>query len=257
MKNDLIKTIIASKKPCYFISPHFDDAVLSAGFTMHSLIDHNHVTVINVFTKADVAPYTLSAKKNLLTCHYHDAVELFEEREKEDKRALHTVANRVLNLGFVDGLWRKKHSVNPFMRMLAKKLPELTAVYPTYRFHMLKKRISSEDAEMIEMIKKKLLNLIPKDAIVFAPLSVGNHIDHFIVCKVVEELFPSAIFWSDFPYNISAHAVPVSAERDVYEINPDQAVKRTLIGEYKTQLNGLFVNGKVPEHTEKFYSKRI
>ena len=102
------------KSPCFFISPHLDDAVFSAGGLMIFLAKKNPVTVVNVFTEAGDLPYTLSAKKYLSVCEVDDARKLFEQRRNEDQKVLEKVGVKVVNLGFVDALWRKKEGVARF-----------------------------------------------------------------------------------------------------------------------------------------------
>src|SRR3989304_10331904 len=82
----LTKQIINEKAPCLFISPHLDDAVLSAGDFILFLIEQKiPVTVITVFTKISPKPYTLSAKSFIRQCGYNDAELLFADRRNEDK----------------------------------------------------------------------------------------------------------------------------------------------------------------------------
>jgi len=52
MNNEIINNIIREKIPCFFISPHLDDAALSAGGLIAYLSQHTHVEVIDVFTEA-------------------------------------------------------------------------------------------------------------------------------------------------------------------------------------------------------------
>jgi hypothetical protein len=60
----IIAHIIKNKIPCYFLSPHLDDAVLSAGGLISSLSGNTSVTVVNIFTTAG-EKNTLSAKKSI------------------------------------------------------------------------------------------------------------------------------------------------------------------------------------------------
>src|SRR5260221_14357797 len=97
---DLLKEIISKKIPCVFVSPHFDDAVLSCGTLLTKLSGKTDITVINVFTKAHGKPYTLSARKNLIDSgKYSDADKLFGDREQEDKKALSKLSVKISNLG--------------------------------------------------------------------------------------------------------------------------------------------------------------
>lgn len=36
--------------------------------------------------------------------------------------------------------------------------------------------------------------------LVLAPAAIGNHVDHLIVRRVVEVIYPTCVFWADMPY---------------------------------------------------------
>ena len=61
---DKIISALEGKK-VFFVSPHLDDAVFSAGNLLLTLAEKTEIMVINVFTQADTKPYTYSAKKYL------------------------------------------------------------------------------------------------------------------------------------------------------------------------------------------------
>lgn len=199
MKNSLIDRIITRKKKCYFISPHLDDAVLSAGALIAYLAEYTDVTVVNVFTKAGVPPYTLSAKQYLKICGFEDAEKLFSLRKKEDMQMLSNLGVRTLYLDLIDALWRRKKHPGFLQKMFEERVPEVSHVYPTYRFNITSGKISVYDTTYA-YLKKKLQNIDIK-SIIFCPAAIDNHVDHVIVRNICRELFPNIIYWSDFPYN--------------------------------------------------------
>jgi LmbE family N-acetylglucosaminyl deacetylase len=69
----------------YFISPHLDDAILSAGALIYELKNQGRIKIITVFTKGD---------------------ELFLKRKIEDKNVCHYLDIDYLHLDFIDVLWR-------------------------------------------------------------------------------------------------------------------------------------------------------
>lgn len=80
-----------NKKNYYFISPHLDDAILSAGGLIYDLKDKGKVKIITVFTNGD---------------------ELLLKRKIEDKNVCRYLGVGYLHLGFTDVLWRN----NPNLR---------------------------------------------------------------------------------------------------------------------------------------------
>src|SRR5579884_814652 len=152
---DLVKKIIDKNLPVVFVSPHFDDAVLSCGMLLLQLGGKVDMTIINVFTTAHGGPYTLSAKQFLKASGgYTNAKLLYEARAKEDQNALSRLPVSVVNLHLEDALFRRKKQRS----FLGKMFPEFDAVYPTYRWHVIKKISRKDDAvtALREQLKKNV-----------------------------------------------------------------------------------------------------
>lgn len=178
-----------------FISPHLDDAAFSAGALMSFLSPNHHVEVINVFTQGS-SNLTFSGKQYLKQCGYQDYLHLFQDRVIEDRRALNLLGIKSKNLGFIDALWRQV----PRYRI---PLAELNAVYPTYRFHITRGKVSPHDQALIKKIAKRLRSIVGGGNVqVYCPVGHG-HIDHQIVKLACELAFgiDKLIYWLDFPYS--------------------------------------------------------
>ena len=250
--NNYLDSIVEKRQVCYFISPHFDDAVFSAGALMTYLAKHTRVVVVNIFTKASGRPYTLSAHMFLRQCGYKDAQKLFADREREDADVFKGINVKVINFSFSDALWRKKNHPGWLARFFPN-IAELRAVYPTYKLHAIKGRIADEDLENVAMIKKELKEKVrEKDSVVFCPLGVGNHIDHVIARAVCGELFRNVIHWSDFPYNEKSQENYDGF--NFFSFDKGLSEKRNLIAGYKTQYGAMFHAG-LTLRPEKFYYK--
>jgi LmbE family N-acetylglucosaminyl deacetylase len=248
MKKDLIQKIIQNKTPCVILSPHCDDAALSCGTLLTKLTGKTDIKIINVFTKANNKPHTLSAKQALKYANYTDAIKYYEARCEEDKKALMHLKISTVNLGFEDALFRikKQHS------FWGKFIPELNHIYPTYRWHIVG-NIASDDYA-VEELETKLKKMIKKGTIVFAPYGIGDNVDHKIVRKVSEKLYPACILYADFPYSyrLQTYGKPISG-RQRYALRASLPLKKKMIQLYKSQFLGLFPNGIIPKHDEVFY----
>ena len=250
MNAAIIDGIIAKKKVCYFISPHFDDMVFSSGALATKLAKTNKIIVINIFTTAG-EQHTLSAKAYLKQCKYKNATKLYEDRTKEDKRALQPIAKQVINLGFAEALWRRKPGI--LRQLLGNVLPELVSVYPTYRFHIIKGRVAKADRRTVAAIEEKLKALVAtQNAVVFCPLGVGNHIDHVFTHQLCERLFKDPIYWADYPYTQSSNATPKNKKHFSFADNMHE--KAALIAEYKTQYQAIFGASGLVLESERFYT---
>ena len=251
MKNDLQKIIKDKHFRCIVISPHDDDAILSCGGLLTQLAGNTDCLIVNVFTKAHTEPYTLSTKTFLKYSNSNDAVELYKERVKEDKKVLAQLSLKSIDLGLEEALFRRKKQKT----LLGKLLPEFDHIYPTYRWHILK-GIAFDDYA-IATLKEKLQQFDDKKTLVFAPFGIGNHVDHRIVRKVCEELFDNLLLYSDFPYNVRLNTYGNTKKNGkVYRVKPDMEKKTNLIKGYKTQFQGLFPKEIVPEHEEIYFSNK-
>ncbi len=250
MKNNNLLSSLKNKE-IFVISPHFDDAVLSVGTLLYSLKGTSNVTVINVFSKGHEGPYTLSAKKFLLKCGFRSAQDMYRKRDIEDKEALNNICAKQINLGFTDAIFRTKKEKS----LLSIFWAEFNHIYPTYRFHILKK-ISKSDY-VIKPLRKLLKKHISKNSIIFVPLGIGNHVDHVIARKVSEKLFKNVIYYSDFPYNLySNNLASVPQNYKGIEVKVKKTIKTKQINFYSSQITSLFPNGIIPTHTEHLFVKK-
>lgn len=255
--NDLIKSIIKDKKPCFFISPHLDDAGLSCGGLIRYLSDKTDVTVVNVFTKADTGKSTLSARKSLKDSGFSDALEYYKARVTEDAKAYSGLPISLVSLGEIDALWRKRGHNSWLIQQVSKFIPEAGHMYPTYRLHIARGVVTDEDTLLMKRIEAKLHKIIPKNACIFAPLGIGNHVDHLVVKYAVERAY-KPIYWTDQPYFI--HEKVMSKEENKHmklvEFEADQAKKKAFLSHYKTQMDLLFPHAEIPVIREFFLVPR-
>lgn len=252
MKN-IFDHIVAKKIPCYFISPHLDDAVFSAGDLMAYLANYTTVEVVNVFTEVGEEPFTLSAKVYVKSCGFDNAKNLYTARRKEDAKVFKKLLVRRTNLGFVDALFRKKKQKN-IPHFLGMFIPELLHTYPTYRLHISKGKISQYDRGLMKELKKAL-SVIPSNAYVFCPLGIGSHVDHVITRVACEKIFKKLILWSDYPYNIHGPETAHAKARKYKKVHFSKkfSEKLKLMKQYKTQYHAVFSSIKPEKADEVFY----
>ena len=258
--NSLINKIVKKNIHCYFISPHFDDAVLSSGGLMLSLSDKVPISVINVFTKADRGPYTLSAKMHLRKNKFKDARILYGVRNNEDKKILGKLGVERINLGFIEALYRKK-SIDKASSLMGKLIPEITHVYPIFRLHVVGENMSGREKELESEISEKLKKLVKKESIVFCPLGLGGHIDHIIVRDVCLKNFKNLVFWFDFPYSEKEpktfYSLLEEIGLEVFSFKNNLKKKKEMVLGYKSQVMNLFKNKDFSLPPEKFLINKV
>lgn len=241
MKKNILQSIIEQKKTCYFVSPHFDDAVLSAGALMTYLAAFTKIVVINIFTKSDASVSTFSAKTYTKQCGYTDAEQLYSDRANEDALVFKHIAHRIFNLGFTDALWRKKYRKDMFSRLFSS-ISEFQVIYPTYRFHIIKGTIAKQDMHTLDLIKAELQEIIMnRSSVIFCPFAIGNHVDHVMARRACEDIFSSVIYWSDFPYNLNEQYK--TNRFAAFSFTENLSQKYELVKGYKTQYTAMFGKG--------------
>lgn len=252
--NKVIAKIQRSKKKCYFISPHLDDAILSAGTLINCLASSNEVHVVNIFTSVDRRS-SLSGKIALKKVGYKTPESLFKARRIEDGRVFSYLGLNPINLGYVDALWRKKRK--SFFSKFKFLFTEFSSIYPTYKFHVIKGKVSQNDREMILNISADLNRLIKngKDSIIFCPLALGNHVDHIIAREVCGQNFADIYYWADFPYSLNEKSGHYENFIETFRVKKND-MKETLVKAYKSQFIAMFPNSKLPDHSEIFYRRK-
>ncbi|MGW1118221.1 PIG-L deacetylase family protein [Streptomyces tanashiensis] len=246
-----VRTVVGSGVPMLVLSPHLDDAVLSCGALLGWAGRRAPVTVASLFTEAAPPPYTLSARQYLKQTRAGDAEQLFADRRAEDRRVLELLGVDWRHVGLVDGLFRRLPRPRPGTGRLARLLPELTHVYPTYRLHLSRGRVSAHDAETLGVVGETIDALLPSRSggLVLAPLGVGGHADHVLVRTAAERSGRRVVYYSDFPYNQTSAADTEFTRRNrlvarAWERNLDR--KAELIRGYRTQADALFPGGRIP-----------
>jgi len=261
MNDRLIQKIIAEKAPCYFISPHLDDAALSAGGLIAHLSRHTRVEIVTVFTAASPRPYTLSAQAFLSQCGYSDADVLFSDRRNEDAEACSLVGATQRHLGQVDALWRKVPSPSVLRTTLARILPEFLHAYPTYRMHVIRGTVSAHDEPLRAALGEELRSSIGKSGehVIFCPLALQSHVDHALVRDACLTNFDNVILWRDFPYNIENGLAPEEIDtigNEAFQWGAEKEMKEEMVRSYTSQVKAMFPDGNIPLVPEVYYAPK-
>lgn len=251
-----------------FVSPHLDDAVLSAGSVIGYLARDAPVVVATVFTEATGRRHGRAARSFLRQCSpagdtagTFSSAALFAARRAEDLEVVGRAGALPVHLGYVDALFRRRSwSTGWWGGHLARILPDLAHVYPTHRFDIARGRISAADADTIARVRDDLAGLIDRlePPMVFAPAGIGRHVDHLIVRDVVLGLCPWATLWADFPYVLQApDELPApAAARSPWSWGDGLPGKAELVHGYRTQVDALFRHGVVPQVEESYFGPR-
>lgn len=220
-------------------SPHFDDAILSVGSLLSTLVKlRKTIKVVNVFTKG-FPLYSFLTEKLLKQAEINNSTDYFLARKKEDKEAFEKLGNiKLENLGFIDGAWRVGKNNQP--------------LYPK----TVLSDIHQDDRQLIKLVEIKIKKFSDSGTAIFAPLARGMHVDHQIIRNATVKVFNKIIYYSDFPYSqkyedenqfIKDHNLLF------VDWKGDYSKKKELILIYKTQLVSLLQGKELKMPLERFY----
>ncbi|KKQ50791.1 MAG: hypothetical protein US67_C0001G0024 [Candidatus Woesebacteria bacterium GW2011_GWD1_38_10] len=256
--DEIVNYIVINKIKCYFISPHQDDAIFSAGGLISYLSNKTEVKVINVFNGIGKPPYTLSGNVFVKRSGCKSVKDLCDKRHLEDASVFKEMGVDMINLNFDDALWRKKPIIKTHERIIGKVLPEILHIYPIYRTSIAHGQIKKSDESNLGKIEKALRkNIKGKNVFVFCSASIGGHVDHKIVRNICESSFKNLYLWSDYPYNIrlgNYKNYKSISENDYFEFKYGQPKRFEMIKKYITQKN-VFKNNQIRVTKEIYYFK--
>lgn len=240
----VLNQIIKQQITCVFISPHLDDAILSAGGLITYLSSKTPVKIITVFTRGS-SPCSTLAADYIAACGYKWSEDLFARRRQEDKLVLKKFNLKPIHLNFVDAAWRK------------------TTLGPLNIFHYPQSVLTNKISWLEIMLSQQIYHqLRPNLACqIFAPIGIGTHIDHLIVRGICAKHFPQTIYWADFPYALKQKAdlefiQSQQLQTEFWPLSRYAKLKKyNLIKLYQSQIKPVFGKNDIQITPEKYFLK--
>ncbi len=173
-----------------FLSPHFDDVAYSCGGTLGVQVSVGlRPLVITVFggvpDNVNLSPFALDVQRKM--GFSQDSLTAVQTRRREDAAALELIG--------VDYLWLDYHEA----------IYRGTPAYYTHENQIIGGSVHAGDRWIDEELANILVSLRQRlpDAVWYAPLGVGRHVDHQIVCSAADRLTERGAkvnLYEDFPY---------------------------------------------------------
>jgi glycosyltransferase involved in cell wall biosynthesis/SAM-dependent methyltransferase len=210
-----------------FFSPHPDDAALSCGGTIHSLVSQRkRVQVITVF--ADDSNDEHSA----FTRHLHQkwgGSDASSQRIREDSQALRSFG--VNELAYWD-----------YVEAPERRTSNRQSLYATY--DELSGMLAQADHLLIDHLVERIsaLDISSCDTAFYFPLSLGNHVDHQILFAVGYRLAAAGRrvrFYEDYPYAGNYNDEPGEFTWLSRQVAIPLETKLQAVSAYRTQILGL------------------
>ena len=166
-----------------YLSPHLDDAVLSAGGLIYEQTQAGIPVEIWTFMCGypQVKEYSQFAKINHSMWGFSSAEEAIHERRAEDQSAAASLGAKTVHFDFLDCIYRR----SPTGEWLYSEI----AVSP-----------HKDDATLPSQIAKAILSRLLPDDVLVCQLAVGSHVDHVLVRQAAELLGKPLRYDIDVPY---------------------------------------------------------
>lgn len=217
-----------------FIAPHFDDAVLSCGGTMHQLARAGEVvyamTIMGGVVQGEL-PYTPILED--LHQRWQAGENPLQTRKQEDINALHEIGVKYIHLQLTDCVYRFVNGV---------------ALYPSEA--SLFGEVHPDDPAP-KFMQSVTFSLTDYPIVVYVPLGVGHHVDHQIVrdwglyLLSQKSEYVSVKFYAEYPYLNADHAIDEAlryfsillTSSNVILREHDIQAKINAISHYKSQIS--------------------
>lgn len=166
-----------------YLSPHLDDAVLSAGGLIFEQTRSGIPVEIWTFMSGypPAGEYSPFAKLLHFRWGFSSAEETIRARREEDRKAAAILGAQVVHFDFLDLIYRRSSSGE-------------------WLYADIDVPIHPEDADLPERIAGTISPRLQPDDVLVCQLAVGSHIDHLLVRQGAELLGRPLLYTIDIPY---------------------------------------------------------
>ncbi len=248
---------ITTKHRHIFLSPHFDDAVYACGGTLGVQVSCGlRPLVITVFggipsANLELSPFAKRVHQEMgadITKNPGNGIEM---RRKEDANALDYLEVDYLWLDYLDALYRG------------------SPAYYTDRNQLIGGDVHPGDAALDRQLASDLLTLQERlpDAAWYAPLGVGRHVDHQIVCSAADRLAQrgaKVYYYEDFPYILHEgdlearkRELGLAFEPNLVEMSEMLPIRISAAEMYSSQITANFESNEAVQRTMTNYTHGI
>ncbi len=174
-----------------YLSPHLDDVVLSCGGGIHQqVMAGRRPLVVTLFAGRPPANVDLSDFAQSLHARWRDSADLIATRWAEDQAALATLGVDYLRLNYPDCIYRGREHAGEWYYASEEAIFGLV--------HPAEQGLPAE-------LAATLREFIPPgdDVTLYAPLTIGNHVDHqlaFATVLLLKAQGWKVRFYEDYPY---------------------------------------------------------
>ncbi len=207
-----------------YLSPHLDDAVLSAGGLIYDQVQAG--LPVEIWTLMAGYPTEGEFSQFAQLQHYMwgfpTAEAAASARREEDRRAASVVGTKAVHLDFLDCIYRR-------------------GVDGEWLYSDINVPPHAEDANLLDRIAEAISARIQPDDVLVCQLAIGSHVDHVLVRQGAEKTGRPLLYDIDIPYYLSRPEslaqTTAGMTKSVYPIS-ENGLKawHEAVLEYKSQL---------------------
>lgn len=226
---------MATQFEAIYLSPHLDDAALSCGGQIAQATAAGAAVLIVTIMAGDPSGGSASAYIDSLHTRWQLADDAAARRRGEDERACALLGASFLHLSVPDCIYRlHPETSEPLYTSDADIFGD---VHPS-------------EAPLVAQLAAAFAGL-PAAHALYAPLTVGHHVDHLLVAAAAEQVWGNALFYyEDYPYAQKSGAVESLLARQTGPWRPqvialDEAAlqsKTEAIAAFQSQLSTFFTD---------------
>jgi len=225
---------------CIYLSPHFDDAVLSCGGLIWEQTQKGeHVEIWTIYS-ADPSMDKLSTYAAELHVRWGLDRNPDHSRKDEDQAACKILNCDYRHLNFLDVIYRRNPESN---------VPIINSDQELF------KPIKLEESYLLISLAKRIENILPNHCSLVCPLGVGGHIDHRLTRCAAETLGVPLKYYVEYPYCREdgfdvKHWIMIDWQKECLKIGDAGLLAwQTAISAYTSQINTFW------ENEERMYSE--
>lgn len=174
-----------------YLSPHYDDAALSCGGTIHRQTQAGKpVQVVTVCAAPPPTNTSFSSFAQETHIAWGAPIDVIALRRAEDEAAMEILGADYVRLAFTDCIYRGHSLYGPWFYNNNEQL--FGEIHP-------------DDNELVDQVVEALESQVSREEnlTIYAPLTIGHHVDHQLVHAAAWQLNTRGwrvMFYEDYPY---------------------------------------------------------
>jgi len=185
-----------------YLSPHLDDAALSCGGRIYTQTKAGErVQVVTVFGGVPSPGEALSPFAQDLHARWGHPPEAAARRQEEDLAAMALLGAEPVHWPYADCIYRRTADGR----------------FPYAGEEALWASVDPAEEGLVSELTARLALSTARAGTIYAPLSIGNHVDHQIVRRMVESHPRPIVYYEDFPYAAEPQAARAALTRGDWE----------------------------------------